>query len=509
MLAILFASVLIAPATAQPVPEILRTDGARLVYNGQTVVLKGTNFDNINALGATVGPRGDRIGTGRVGDVLFRQEDYARVAAEGANHVRFGLDYGWYANDRAAFFAMLDTQIGYARAADLWILPQLFSTPANCYEGYSEVCGIWTNLNEQAALAAFWRDLAGRYRNEPVIAGFGLLNEPTPPGPRYCALWFDVARRVITSVRQVDANRVLFVATCSDPTNNLQYNNPPRGPGIAWEVHDYFPMDMSHDMFSPGSVYPGVASEWFGSCYVDKREMAGETRNCQGYGNLREHYGITYAAQQGVPIYIGEWGSTSRLNGYVAYQRDKAELYRDWGLSHAHYTWRHQTIRTGGEYQWGISSTTGGVDDPEKLEAVKVSWQGAVRPGFGAPPPSATPAPTQTATPGASPTPVGTRVPTATPHATVAPSATPAAAGSVHAWVADGALVVESSGGMLTIITAPEWGEAVDVPEGCADQLGGIVCWDPPGTMRLPLPAGRGTAAAAVGEALVTVSWGQ
>jgi hypothetical protein len=398
-----------APASAQAGlnPVFLQALGKDLYWNNRQVILKGTNFDNINALGAG-------IGTNNVNDIVFTNADYARVAQEGANHVRLGLSFSWYQNQQTAFFAKMDEQVSYARANGIFLVFNMFTTPGNCYEGYGTTCGFWTNAGEQNALRNFWVAMATRYKNEPAVAGYDMLNEPTPGSG--CQTWGSIAATIVTAIRQVNQNQLIFFNTCSDPGNDLRYNNPPRGPNIVWQVHEYGPMGFSHNFTNPGASYPGTASDWFGSCYIDKNEFAGVTNNCNGYMNVREHWGLNYAASQNMPIYIGEWGSTSRLTGYVQYHKDKAELYRDWGVHHAHYTWRHQTIVTGGYYQWGISSTTGGVDDTAKLNAVKIAWVGAVRPNFGTGAVT-----TSTAIATQTPTNTPTRLPTLTPTATFAP----------------------------------------------------------------------------------------
>lgn len=405
------------PASAQALnPAFLQALGKDLYWNNQKVILKGTNFDNINALGAN-------IGSNNVNNILLTNADYALVASHGANHVRLGLSFSWYQNQQADFWTRMDQQVGYARANGIFLVFNMFTTPGNCYEGYGNHCPFWGQVGEQNALRAFWVAMATRYKNEPAVAGYDILNEPTPQAG--CQVWFPIANTIYQAIRQVNTNQLVFIETCSDPGNDLKYNGPPRGPGIVYEVHDYFPMDHSHDMFTPGSTYPGSAKEWFGTCVVDKDEMAGITNNCSGYGNVRENYGINWATTNNVPIYIGEWGSTSRLNGYAQYHKDKAELYRDWGVNHAHYTWAHGTIALGDFYQWGIVQRGSQViDDLPKLNAVKISWAGAVRPNFttGAFSTStaiATQTPTQTFTP------APTRTNTPTPNATLGtPTAT-------------------------------------------------------------------------------------
>lgn len=518
LFAFLAALLLPSAAAAQASPPLLQAQGPDLVYAGQKVILKGTNFDNINALGAG-------IGTNNVNDVPFTEAHYAELARQGGNHVRLGLSYSWYAGQRAAFFAKMDEQVSFARRHGIFLVFNLFTTPGNCYEGYSDSCGIWGNAGEQNQLIAFWVEMAMRYKTASAVAGYDLLNEPTPPSD--CKAWFGIAGRAVAEIRKV-TSQLIFINTCSDPGNDLKWNNPPRGANLVYEVHDYSPMDMSHDMFSPGSVYPGTANEWFGSCYVDKNVLA-TGQGCPEL-NIRESYGLNWATQQGVPIYIGEWGATSVLKGYVQYTRDKAELYQAWGVNHAHYTWLHQTIKTGGFYQWGIYSSNASVaDDPAKLDALKAAFAGAVRPNFDGPsppaeatatatvPPSATTAPTDTpgpspAPPTALPTAAATRTPNATqvgrtatalaltttavvPSVTSAPATvtvTPATAEALTISVANGRLtIVGSRAGGVTVMMHPAPPADQSVPSFCARQIDSITCWAGlPGTLQLPAPEG-------------------
>jgi hypothetical protein len=424
-----------ARADSLDTSAFLQARGSSLIYKGTPVVLKGTNFDNIGALGAG-------IGTDNANDIYFYESDYAEVAKQGGNHVRLGISYSWYAKNKTLFFQKMDEQVSFARKHNIWLTFNMFTTPGNCYEGYSNICGFWNNPPEHTQLKDFWVAMANRYRLEPAVAGYDLLNEPTPE--RDCSQWFPIAKTIRDAVYAVSPHQLVFIATCSDPGNDLKYNNPPRGENIVYEVHEYSPMDMSHDNFSPGSVYPGNADEWFGQCYYQKNVFAGtpypgDPASCD-IADVREHFGLNWAQQNNVPIYIGEWGSTSRLSGYIQYHKDKAELYRDWKVHHAHYTWKHETIKTGGFNQWGIYSQPMNLDDPQKLAAVQISWQGAVRPVFGGTVPTvastATPVPTlipatptrtpSQPAPSRTPSPSPTRLPTATPTrpAGVSPSPT-------------------------------------------------------------------------------------
>lgn len=362
--------------TAAPT-DFVQAVGKNLIYRGQTVLLKGTNFDNVPALGAS-------IGSGNMASIQITEADYAQLKADGGNHARLGLSFNWYQNSPTAFFAMLDQHIAWAREHNVWLILNMFTTPGNCYEGYSTSCGIWNSASEQQELKDFWIDVAQHYYAEPVIAGYDLLNEPHPQAPNYCSTWFDLASDIRDEVYAIAPNQLVFIEACSDPGNSFRYRSPPFGTNIVYEVHDYTPMELATNS---SATYPGTATDWFGTCTYNKNaflgiQQTGDEAGCGTHSNLSVIYGVDWATTNNVPLYIGEWGATSSLNGYVQFHQDKAEIYTTLGVSSAHYTWKHRTSVTGGSDQWGIYANPLRLDEPLKLAAVQTSWADAVFPNF-------------------------------------------------------------------------------------------------------------------------------
>lgn len=371
------ASLFFTPtATAAPT-DFVQAVGKNLIYRGDTVLLQGTNFDNVPALGAS-------IGSGNMASIQITEADYTQLKADGGNHVRFGLSFNWYQNDPTAFFQMVDQHIAWAREHNLWLVLNMFTTPGNCYEGYSTSCGIWNSPSEQQELKEFWIDVAEHYYAEPVIAGYDLLNEPNPQGPNYCSTWFNLASEIRYAMYAIAPNQLVFIEACSDPGNSFRYRSPPFGTNIVYEAHDYTPIELSTNS---SSTYPGTATDWFGTCTYNKNaflgiQQIGDQAGCGDHSNLSLVYGLDWATTNNVPMYIGEWGATSSLNGYVTFHQDKAEIYNTLGVSSAHYTWKHRTIITGGSDQWGIYANPLRLDEPLKLAAVQTSWANAVFPNF-------------------------------------------------------------------------------------------------------------------------------
>lgn len=354
----------------------LQASGKDILYNGQKITLRGTNFDNIKSLGAN-------IGSGNMSNLNNTEEDYRVAKSLGMNHIRYGLSFSWYKNNRTEFFQKLDQHIGYAQANGLWFILNMFTTPGNCYEGYSNICGFWDSASEQAELKAFWLDVANRYKNNPVVGGYDLLNEPFPDWRKYnCNHWFNIAEGIARSVSATDPNHLIFVEACADASFSrvLKTTSGAKLENIVYEVHDYEPMGISHPGYNAvntAAQYPGNSKVWTErgeeTLFFDKSTMAG-TR--YPHFSLRKKYAMDWAAQNNVPHYVGEWGGQGWTKGYVQYIKDKAELYRDWGVHHAVYGWRHDVLSG---WRWGIYNWSGPMvlGDPNKLEAMKIAWGGS------------------------------------------------------------------------------------------------------------------------------------
>lgn len=400
----------------------LETSGGDIRYNGTSIFLRGTNFGNIQALKARKGPQGDWVWSSSVtiNDVTITEADYQKLAELGGNHVRFGMSFSWWRENKTRFYEVMNQHIAWAKKHRLWLVLNLFTTPGDCYEGYSEHCGLWTSSAEQQQLQAFWRDVASTYSNEPTIAGYDLLNEPTPPGPGWSTTWYNLAQQLIGTIRNVDQRHLIFVMSTSDPTFDRLFT----GGNIVYEVHDYAPMDMSHCTWSNNTpTYPGDALNWDGRTYRYSKETFGP--NGPAEVSLLHTIGIKWSRDNRVPLYVGEWGPSGPcLNGYVQYIQDRADLYKVYGVHHAHYTWR------GGDRHWGIYPDSGALTpyNQARLNAVVSSWDGNSRPGGGgAGTPTVTPTRTPTVTPTRTPTPTVTRTPTPTRRltGTTTPTATP------------------------------------------------------------------------------------
>jgi hypothetical protein len=358
----------ISTSTPEFFDEFLRVSGQNLIYKGQVIYLRGANFNNQTAI--KIRTPYITYGKGNISDINYTEVDYERLAQMGGNHVRWGISFNWYKDNRDNFFQVLDQHIAWARKYNLWLVLNLFTFPDDCYEGYSYRCPYWKDTNLQQELLDFWVDVARHYKDEPVIAGYDLINEPTP-GPLGNKTWFSLAQNIRDAIHLVDPNHLVFVEFDSSG-KDLRFLE---GDNIVYSVHVYAPLALTHAEAPTDFSYPGYIPDNGLPVWWDKSSMSGDGSYL---ANIKTKYPITWAEQNNVPLYIGEFGTRTWVDGSLQYLGDLFDLFNSWNLNYAYFVWRENSEKGFGIYPisnslvpWDkgreelISSKLAGSNEPE------------------------------------------------------------------------------------------------------------------------------------------------
>jgi len=323
--------------------DFLTTQGKDIKYKGQTMYLRGSNAHNIEALCSRYGSAGN-WGSCNIDSINLSEADYIRTKIEGGNHFRFGMAYRWYQDDKVKMFTVLDQHVAWAKKHGIWLVWNIFTLPGDCYEGFVvQSCPFWNDSTKKQQLKQFWVDMAMRYKDEPVVAGYDLLNEPLPPNGTYNT-WKVYAQELTDAIRAIDPNHLIFFMSLSDPTFTSKLN----GTNIVYEIHDYTPMGMTHD--TTPNAYPGTTAEWCGTVLWSQKTINGlsDTLNGTNYpstscNDLGKRVSFDWAASNNVPMYVGEWGPQvfGNFSGGYDYIKDRGQAYIGYGVSHAFYSWKH------------------------------------------------------------------------------------------------------------------------------------------------------------------------
>lgn len=184
----LISALILAACSASVEPEsnnnnagsnlFIRSDGSRLVVGaGESIRLRGINFNNYHW----------EIGPELILDSDHHSElDYQRVADMGMNVIRFNLSYILFEDDDHPYDYMqsgwdwLDQNIDWARKYGLYLIIDMHVPQGGYQGGTDDGYALWEEAQNQDRLKALWVEIATRYHDEPVVAGWDIVNEPTP-----------------------------------------------------------------------------------------------------------------------------------------------------------------------------------------------------------------------------------------------------------------------------------------------------------------------------------------
>lgn len=186
------------------------------------------------------------------------------------NVIRFYLNYQTFESDeqpyvyKQAGWDWLEDNIRWAKKHGIYLILNMH-VPQGGFQSQCKGEALWEDTRNQDRLVALWKEIAQRYQNQPQIAGYDLLNEPTPKNS--IEEWSILAQRLIDNVRLVDQNHLIIaekaLALGCDYTYRDANDNYPQitERNLMYTVHMYQPWEYTHqlqDWANPndGGKYP-------------------------------------------------------------------------------------------------------------------------------------------------------------------------------------------------------------------------------------------------------------
>jgi len=241
--------------------DMLHTEGEDIVNaNGETVILRGTNFggwgimeDWFTPFTNPAGEEGmyqtlvSRFGVQATHELFktyrsnwITEQDYKNVADIGMNCIRLPIWYRnfqsddngtWYLDENGEIdFSELDEAVRLCKKYGLYLIIDLHGLPG--YQNDYDHCGQSKSMSlfDDTAKAAryrevvkdFWVTVAARYAGEPTVAMYDLMNEPlgtniTRDTDFQQAFW-DFSNELYEAVRAVDPNHIITMEAIWSPS---------------------------------------------------------------------------------------------------------------------------------------------------------------------------------------------------------------------------------------------------------------------------------------------------
>jgi hypothetical protein len=259
---------------------------------------------------------------------------YTMLGERGFNVVRFVMPWEWYEPRKGAFsekhFRALDRAVAHARRAGLYVVMDTIhvdpwhGTPAGA-SGSDRLDIIHRNARP------YLRRLAVRYRDEPAVAAYDLINEPPmwPPDHRRIMRVYD---SLIRAVRSGDRRKITMVSPLFGDAIIRREDFSPLSSrrNVVFTMHDYYSGAPSGNGYTVNGDKDKGSYDFRGLGYPDRDPSV-----------LEEHLLINLRTVRAarLPIWIGEFGMSDNVPHVAEWRRDKVALFKRYGLGYA--WWMH------------------------------------------------------------------------------------------------------------------------------------------------------------------------
>ena len=274
VLAALLLAVFTMPVEARN-SRFVTVQGTNLIQpNGEKLFIVGTN------LGNWLNPEGYMFGFSRTNsawmiDLMFREmvgpdetaafwkefkdnyitrSDIDFIASTGANTIRLPFNYKLFTDEDYMGltsghdgFKRIDDVVAWCRANRLYLILDMHDCPGsqtgdNIDDGYGYPW-LFESEKSQQQFCEIWQRIAKRYKNETVILGYELMNEPI-------AHYFEnkdllnqklepLYKRAVKAIREVDKNHVILLGGARWNSDFFMFSDWKFDTNIMYTCHRY------------------------------------------------------------------------------------------------------------------------------------------------------------------------------------------------------------------------------------------------------------------------------
>lgn len=301
-------------------------------------------------------------------NTFIQEEDIAKLAGWGLDHLRLPVDYNVIQNDDGSFieqgFTHIDRCVHWCEKHGLNLVLDIHKACGFVFDDAS-YCGFFSDEKLQDIFVALWQELARRYGNRENII-FELLNEVT--AREFAEPWNRIIGRTIPAIREIaPETRIVVGGIYNSSIVGLTLMEAPYDENVVFTFHCYSPMVFTHQAAywvetMPAdfrTVYPQKASEMralsasiFGNDYDDEFESLGDAELDSGYFEHMFKVALDVSAKYDVPLYCGEYGviDLADAESTLRWYRDMSAALRKHGIPRAAWSYKEMNFGLEGEH---------------------------------------------------------------------------------------------------------------------------------------------------------------
>jgi len=304
-------------------------------------------------------------------NTFIQEEDIARIASWGLDHIRLPVDYPVLEEERpdggyaVSGFDYLDRCLEWCQKHGLDLLIDLHKAPGYAF-GEWDKASLFSNPKHRHRFHQIWAGLAKHYHGVKNV-GFELLNEIRLPDSKP---WNQLISETIPIIHEIDPDRPIMIGgNHYNSPDQLQYLDVYEDERILYTFHYYFPMVVTHqraywvpplENISQEVDYPGPYPE------IDSfgEEMIGKPMDRDLLKSFLQP-AIDFIEKTGKQVYCGEFGVIDQapMETRINWTRDMVSLFTEYEIGWA--LWSYKAM------DFGLVDLNGALISEELLDTIR------------------------------------------------------------------------------------------------------------------------------------------
>ena len=181
------------------------------------------------------------------------EADIKKISELGYNSVRPALNSKLFMSEIVPHdfidegFELLDNLVEWCKKYNIYVIIDMHGAPGgqtgqNIDDSPNDLPELYMDIKNQDLLEKLWVQIAKRYKDEPIVAAYDLLNEPLPENTgaaeKYKHLLVPLYERLIKAVREVDKKH-MFTIEGYNWSNNWSEFTKPLDDNMFFQFHYY------------------------------------------------------------------------------------------------------------------------------------------------------------------------------------------------------------------------------------------------------------------------------
>lgn len=187
-------------------------------------------------------------------DNYVTREDIRFIRSQGANTIRLPFHYKLFTDEdymgltsNQDGFARIDSLVEWCRESDLYLILDMHDAPGgqtgdNIDDSYGYPW-LFESEKSQELYCSIWRSIAERYKDEPVILGYELFNEPIPHSwenkEELNAKLEGLYKKGVAAIREVDKNHIILLGGAQWNSNFEPFKDTKFDDKLMYTCHRY------------------------------------------------------------------------------------------------------------------------------------------------------------------------------------------------------------------------------------------------------------------------------